>query len=102
MRLRDCLRICSITTVQIFDTITESTQIMYDIVNEAVDLNSLKLALMGFKKKIKDLGAKEKEASRDIDMTFNHFIKGVKNFYGATSKREQNYRKGRLHHRYLK
>ena len=22
-------------------------------------------------------------------MTFNHFIKGVKNFYGATSKREQ-------------
>ena len=72
-----------------FDTITESTQIMYDIVNEAVDLNSLKLALMGFKKKIKDLGAKEKEASRDIDMTFNHFIKGVKNFYGATSKREQ-------------
>ncbi len=72
-----------------FDSILESTQIMHNIVTEAVDLNSLKMTMMKFKKSIKGLGSKEREISRDLDMTFNNFVKGVKDFYGITSRREQ-------------
>lgn len=44
-----------------------------------IDLNSLTLAMHGFKKKIKDLGAKEQQASRNLDAAFNMFYKSVKN-----------------------
>lgn len=71
------------------ECVVESTKIMQDIVNEAVDLNSFKLAWMAFKKKMKDFSAKEKEACRDLDMAFNNFTKAVKNFYGKTDHREQ-------------
>ena len=44
-----------------------------------IDLNSLTLAMHGFKKKIKDLGSKEQQASRNLDAAFNMFYRSVKN-----------------------
>lgn len=43
-----------------------------------IDLNSVKLAVMGFKKKIKDLDAKQQQASRNADVAFEQFITSVK------------------------
>lgn len=71
------------------EDVVESTQIMVDIITEGVDLNSLKLAWMGFKKKMKGMSAKEKEACRDLDMAFNNLVKGVKSFYQVTDNRER-------------
>ena len=59
-----------------------------DIVQEAVDFNNLRLAWQGFKSKIKHLGAKEKEASRDLDASFNNLLKGLKSAF-TTDHREQ-------------
>ena len=47
-------------------------------VNEAVNLNNLKLAWQSFKNKAKHFSAKEKEASRDMDAAFNNFLRGLK------------------------
>lgn len=69
--------------------IIECTQIMQDIITEGVDLNSLKLGWMSFKKKLKTLSAKEKEAARDLDVNFNNLMKGMQNFYKVTDHREQ-------------
>lgn len=69
--------------------IVECTRIMNDIVNEAADLNSLKLALIGFKKKAKNLSAKEQQLSRDLDMNFNNFIRSIQSFYKVTDHRER-------------
>lgn len=49
-----------------------------DIVQEAVDFNNLRLAWQGIKSKIKHFSAKEKEASRDLDASFNNLIRGLK------------------------
>lgn len=49
-----------------------------DIVQEAFNLNDLRLAWQGVKSKIKHLSAKEKEASRDLDASFNNLIRGLK------------------------
>ena len=62
---------------------------MNNIRHEGVDLNSLKLAWMGFKKKMKGMSAKEKEACRDLDMAFNNLVRGVKSFYQTTDHRER-------------
>lgn len=70
-------------------TIVEATQIMNDILNEAVDLNNIKLAWMAAKKKMKGLSAREAEASRDLDAAFNNFLRGVKSFYQTTDNRER-------------
>lgn len=43
-----------------------------------VNLNSLKLYVKGLKAKMKDMSNKEKQWSRDVDMTFNRLIKGCK------------------------
>ena len=43
-----------------------------------IDLNSIKLTLMGFKKKIKDLDAKAQQAARNSDVSFNMFVNNVK------------------------
>lgn len=51
-------------------------------------LNDAKLALRGLKAKGKDLSAKEQEASRDLDMEFNHLLKCIKSIY-TTDHREE-------------
>jgi len=43
-----------------------------------IDLNSVKLAIHGFKKKIKDLDAKQQQASRNADVAFDQFVTSVK------------------------
>lgn len=43
-----------------------------------INLNSVKLALHGFKKKIKDLDAKKQQASRNADVAFEQFVTSVK------------------------
>lgn len=63
--------------------------IMIDtILNEKFDLNALKLSLEGLKKKTKDLGSKEKEMSRDLDITVNHFMNSMKSAV-TNNSREQ-------------
>ena len=51
-------------------------------------LNDAKLALRGLKAKGKDLSAKEQEASRDLDLEFNHLLKCIKSIY-TTDHREE-------------
>ena len=41
-------------------------------------INNIKLTLMGFKKKIKDLDAKAQQAARNSDTNFNMFVNNVK------------------------
>ena len=43
-----------------------------------LNLNAIKLAAMSFGNKIKKLGTKEQEMSRDADITVNHFTKAMK------------------------
>ena len=57
-------------------TLTEAVEC---IVSEKVDLNAIKLAIEGLKGKMKDLGAKEKEMSRNLDINMNHFMNSMKN-----------------------
>lgn len=66
----------------------EGINTMNQIISEGVNLNSLKLAMMSFQKKAKDFNAKQKEISRDMDATFNHFIKSIKQTY-TVDHREQ-------------
>ena len=61
------------------DIMIEATNEMQQIITEKFDINNLKLALVGFGKKIKDLSAKEKEFSRQLDATFNHYIRSIQN-----------------------
>ena len=46
--------------------------------NEALNLNNLKLAWQAFKTKAKHFSAKEKEMSRDVDAAFNNLLKSLK------------------------
>lgn len=55
----------------------EAVEIMRNIVNEGLDLNSIKLAIQGMKNKVKNLSTKEKEISRDIDVAANGFTRSV-------------------------
>lgn len=71
------------------DLVIESTIIMADIVNEAFDLNSLKLSWMAFKKKAKGLSAKEQEMSRDMDSAFNNMVRSLQSFVKVTDNRER-------------
>ena len=59
-----------------------------DIVQEAVNLNNLRLAWQGIKSKLKHGGAKVKEASRDLDASFNNLLRGLKSFF-VSDHREQ-------------
>ena len=47
--------------------------------DEAVNLNSIKLSIEGLRKKAKMLGTKEKEMSRNLDATMNHFMNSMQN-----------------------
>lgn len=69
--------------------VVESTSIMRDAIDEAVNLNSLKLAWMSFKKSMKGMSAKEQQFSRNLDMSVNNLVRGVNNFYKVTDHREQ-------------
>ena len=42
-------------------------------------LNNMKIYLQGLKSKVKDMGQKEKELSRQLDANFNNFSKAIKN-----------------------
>lgn len=55
----------------------EAVETMRRIIDEGFNLNSVKLAIQGMKQKIKDLGTKEKEISRDIDAAANGFSRSV-------------------------
>ena len=52
-----------------------------------INLNSVVLALHGFKKKIKDLSAKEQQASRNADIAFERFVNSVKKMF-VSDRRE--------------
>ena len=58
------------------------------VLEEGVNLNTLRLTWQAFKKKVKNFSAKEKEMCRDLDATFNHFLKGVQSFF-EVDHREQ-------------
>lgn len=85
-RLFDGIVVNEFTSVE--DAVN-STIIMKDIVTEAMDLNSLKMAMMNIKKKVKSLPAKEQQMCRNLDMSFNNFMRGVNNFYKVTDHRDQ-------------
>lgn len=53
-----------------------------------LSLNDLKLAWTGIKGKLKNLSAKEKEFSRDLDMEFNHICKTIESGL-STDHREE-------------
>ena len=59
----------------------EAVEIMRNIVNEGLDLNSIKLAIQGMKNKLKNLGTKEKEISRDIDVAANGFMRSMESAF---------------------
>lgn len=59
---------------------------------KGINLNSIRLALEGSKKKAKDLSAKEQEVSRQLDYTANHFVKSVEQT--MTSDRREGLIKG--------
>lgn len=59
---------------------------------KGINLNSIKLALAGTKKKAKDLSAKEQEMSRQLDYTANNLVKSVQN--ALTNDRREGLIKG--------
>lgn len=50
----------------------------YNVVKEGNILNSVQLAWQGIKSKAKSLSAKQKEMTRDMDMSFNGFMRSMK------------------------
>lgn len=62
-----------------YDIMTEAVECMNVVVSEKVDLNAIKLSIEGLKGKMKDMGAKEKEMSRNLDINMNHFMNSMKN-----------------------
>lgn len=66
-----------------------ATEIMKDIVTEAVDLNSMKMAVGNLKKSVVKLPGKQQQMCRNLDMQFNNMVRGVKNFYKVTDHRDQ-------------
>lgn len=61
------------------DIIISALETSNEILNEAIDLNAVKLGIEGLKDKVKQLGTKEQEMSRDLDATVNHFIRSMEN-----------------------
>lgn len=55
----------------------EAYENMRKIINEGIDFNGVKIALQGMKDKVKTLSTKEKEASNNIDIAANNFIKSA-------------------------
>lgn len=62
--------------------------------SKGINLNSIKLGLMGLKSKIKEFDTKQKEASRNIDASANNLIKGIKD--SLTSNRREAIIKGSI------
>ena len=66
-----------------FEVQVEALQLVDELLKEDASsiegkLNSLKLSMMGLKKKAKDLSSKEKEMSRTLDATVNMLYRSVK------------------------
>ena len=62
-----------------FDIQVEACGLMRDVLNEGIDLSGVKVAIQGMKSKVKNLGVKEKEISRDMDAAANGFMRSVEN-----------------------
>lgn len=62
-----------------FDIQVESCRIMRGIINETIDTSALKVAVQGMKDKVKNLGVKEKEVSRNMDVAANGLMRSVEN-----------------------
>lgn len=59
-----------------------------------LNLNNLKLTLMGAKKKAGELSSKEQQASRELDYTFDHIVKSINN--AMTNDRREGIIKGSI------
>lgn len=73
----ECLNVLKDPELDIY---TESAKLMREVISEGVNLNSIKLAMQGLKKKAKDFGTKEQQASRNLDMHVNNLVRGAKSF----------------------
>ena len=62
-----------------FDIQVEACGLMRDVLNEGIDLSGVRVAIQGMKSKVKNLGVKEKEISRDMDAAANGFMRSVEN-----------------------
>ena len=62
-----------------FNIQVEACGIMRGILNEGFDTSSIKVAIQGMKNKVKNLGVKEKEISRDMDVAANGFMRSIEN-----------------------
>ena len=62
-----------------FNIQVEACGIMRRILNEGFDTSSIKVAIQGMKNKVKNLGVKEKEISRDMDVAANGFMRSIEN-----------------------
>lgn len=55
---------------------------------KGIDVNNVKLYLKAFQDKVKNLGTKEREISRNLDAAVNHFIKAVQDTIKADSREQ--------------
>ena len=62
-----------------FDIQVEACTMMREILNEGLDTSGVKVAIQGMKSKLKNLGTKEKEISRDMDAAANGLMRSVEN-----------------------
>lgn len=62
-----------------FDIQVEACGLMRGLLNEAFDTSAVKVAIQGMKDKVKNLGAKEKEISRSMDVAANGLTRSIEN-----------------------
>ena len=62
-----------------FDIQVEACGLMRGILNESLDTSGVKVAIQGMKDKVKNLGVKEKEVSRNMDVAANGLMRSVEN-----------------------
>lgn len=72
----------------------EATEILQQVVNEGLDLNTLKMAVVNFKKKFRDLKGKEQELWRNIDIATSQLSKSIQR--ALTSDRREAIIKGSI------
>ena len=62
-----------------FDIQVEACGLMRGLLNEAFDTSAVKVAIQGMKEKVKNLGVKEKEISRSMDVAANGLTHSIEN-----------------------
>ena len=70
-----------------FEVQAEAMCLLRQTLNEGVNINDVKIAMAGMMKQVKDFGSKEKEMSRNLDFTVNHFVKSIEQAL-TTDRRE--------------